>query len=223
MERILVLEDSKDYQLLIREALRAHFEVEFCETVSDALTAIKCKPYNLFLLDVVLPESSGLEVCSFIKSQEHLRHIPTILLTSKDNINDKLKGFQYGADDYITKPFDFRELVARVNVHTQKNKNKKETYILSHGYIVHITKQEVVDPNKNHIDLTRIEFKLLKYLCENLDRVLSREMILNHAWPENLNISQRTVDTHISNLRKKTGELGKNIKSVHGMGYKMCS
>ena len=223
MKSILVLEDSKDYQLMIQSSLQNHFEVSVYETVASAIEAISNKNFDLFLLDIVLQNSSGYEVCSFIKSQEHLNHLPVIMLSSKDSIDDKLKGFDYGADDYMTKPFDFRELIARIEAHTKKQQNPEVKLIKTHGFSIDISKQKFIDPDKKHIDLTRIEFKLLTYFCQNLDIVLTREMILDHAWPNDLSVGERTVDTHVSNLRKKTGQLGKKIKAVHGMGYKLCS
>lgn len=223
MKSILVLEDSEDYQILIESALKNRFKVSVYGTAAQAIQALSTSSFDLFLLDIVLPDSTGYEVCSFIKSQEHLRHLPVIMLSSKDSIDDKLKGFDYGADDYVTKPFDFRELIARTEAHTKNSSNSDLKIIHTHGFAIDIPKQKFIDPQRNHIDLTRIEFRLLTYFCQNLDIVLTREMLLNHAWPDDLTVSERTVDTHISNLRKKSGQLGKKIKAVHGMGYKLCS
>ena len=221
-KRVLLLEDARDYQVLVASALSSDCELCVVDSVESAMDAIQKEDYDLYILDVVLPDSSGLEVCSYIKSQDKLKSSPVILLTGQSTIDEKLLGFEYGADDYITKPFDVREFKARVKVKLNSSVNIANSVFKLKGYQVNVDSQTVFDPENKEVDLTRIEFKLLQLFCRRQGHVLSRENILDQVWPQNMNVSERTVDSHISNLRKKTGDLGSMIKAVHGSGYKLA-
>ncbi|MCB0390573.1 MAG: response regulator transcription factor [Bdellovibrionales bacterium] len=217
---ILVIEDSLDYQLMLKACLTEFYSIELVVTGNEAIKLLNSQPFDLVLVDIVLPDMNGLQICNFIKSQKNLNNTPVILLTSKDSIEDKLKGFDFGADDYITKPFDHRELLARIKSKIKADKLSNNLIKISDLEIDN-SKQYVFSKAKNErIDLTTIEYKLLLYFSQRIDHVLSREQILNYVWPDNLNVSERTVDSHVSNLRKKLSGTNTTIDAVRGSGYR---
>lgn len=218
---ILVIEDSFDYQIILKKILTSEHDVTVVSTGKEAIEIISHKKFDLFLIDVMLPDMSGLQICNFIKNQRSTKDIPIILVTSKNQIEDKIKGFDIGADDYVTKPFHLEELGARIKARLKTAKNTASDTIEIPGLLIDLNKQSVMDTrNSRYFELTRVEFKLLVCLAQRIDFVLSREVILNEVWPTNLNISERTVDTHISNLRKKLQGVNVKIAAVHGNGYR---
>lgn len=221
--RILVIEDSADYQLMIEESLKSHYDLDFASNGSQALKTLNENSYNLFLVDIVLPDMSGLQICSYIKSQDSLKNTPLILLTSKDTVEDKVKGLDSGADDYIVKPFDFKELDARIRSHLRRTSDGSQKQSIFLGSLELILDKQIVRKVKDNqtVDVTPIEFKLLICFARRVDFVLSRQQILDLVWPNNLNVTERTVDSHVSNLRKKIVGMGVEISAVHGSGYRL--
>ena len=219
-KRLLVIEDSREYQLILKQALKDDWEAIFAKNGQEALSNLESNHFDLILVDVVLPDMSGLQICSFIKTQSKLANVPVILLTSKDSVEDKVKGFDCGADDYITKPFDFRELSARMKRFSnslKKDISKIELLDLE----IDKNKQKVFSKQlKSTIELTPIEYKLLICLSQRVDHVLSRSQLLDLIWSDDLNVSERTVDTHVSNLRKKLKGTNVEIDAVRGCGYR---
>lgn len=222
MKKILVIEDSPEYQLMVRTSLESHFDVFFCETGGEAIDLMKNEDFDCFIVDVGLPDMSGFQICNFIKSQKNTSQTPVILLTGKESIEDKTTGFGNGADDYITKPFHLKELLLRVNARVkdlEANLASDKIYIgdceinFNTQTVLHLT-------SKSEIELTRIEFKILTYFSSKVDFVISRQQLLDSVWPNNLNISERTIDSHISNLRKKMSNTKCNVVAVHGSGYR---
>ncbi|MCB0355860.1 MAG: response regulator transcription factor [Bdellovibrionales bacterium] len=221
--KILIVEDSKDYQLMLKAIIDNNFHSQLAENGSQALDLISKSHFDLIIIDIVLPDMSGLQICSYVKSQNSLKDTPVILLTSKDTVDDKVKGLDSGADDYITKPFDFKELDARIRSQLRR-KNKSTDSLYIPGLEINLDKQTVYVPFQDKtIDLTRIEFKLLVCFSQRIEHVLSRQQILDIVWPNDLNISERTVDSHISNLRKKLLSTGIEILAVSGSGYKFTT
>ncbi len=221
-KNILVVEDAKDYQVIIGAALKADYTFKFASSGAEALELVKHEKFDLLIIDVVLPDMNGLQICNYIKNQKGTADIPVILVTSKDTTEDKVKGFDTGADDYLTKPFHFNELIARVKARLRSSKNTENDEIFIPDLKIDLKKQNVwIISQDRSLDLTRVEFKLLVCFAQRVDHVLTRQTILDLVWPQNLNISERTVDTHISNLRKKLAGINLNINAVHGNGYRL--
>ncbi len=216
-----------DDEIDIIELLQHHLEKSgyefkgFYDTLSF-LNHLREKKPDLIILDLMLPDYEGIELCKELKKEEDFKDIPVIMLTARTKIEEKILGFEIGADDYVTKPFSPRELVLRVNAVLRRyRENVKEESILEAGNILRldISKFEVYVYDKK-IDLRPAEFKILKLLLEKKGVLFKREQILKHISRRGKLVYERTVDVHIRNLRKKLGEAGKFIKNIKGMGYK---
>lgn len=231
MKQILVVEDSEHYRIIYRAVLGALYRVEFAETGSKAIELISHKKFDLIIVDVVLPDVTGLEICNFVKTQKSFQQTPILMVTAKDSIDDKSLGFDNGADDYLTKPFHHKELLMRVRARLrqlqQSSQLDSEQQIESHdlhvpGLSIDLIKQKVVDNESGKLmELTRLEYKLLIVFARRLDHVLTRHQLLELVWTDNLNVSERTVDSHISNLRKKIQSLPIELTAVPGVGYRL--
>ncbi len=170
----------------------------------------------------MLPDADGFEICKYLKKDEELSKIPIIMLTARNEESDKVLGLELGADDYVTKPFSPRELVARVKAVLRRQDLKEETSKIEIGNILvmDLEKYEVI-VNGEKIDLTATEFRILQLLASRKSWVFTRNQILNFLWSDEKFVLDRTVDVHIRNLREKLGEASKFIKSVRGIGYKI--
>ena len=169
----------------------------------------------------MLPLVSGIEVCKSLKSDQGTKNIPIIMLTAKGSEADKVVGLELGADDYITKPFSMRELLARIKAILKRYEGPamKAKTLKFPNLEIDEDKHEVLVSGKQ-IELTAKEFELLKYLAENQGRVYSREKLLDHVWGIDVAIETRTVDVHVRRLREKLGKYGKYIHTLRGVGYK---
>ena len=221
-KNILIVEDEKD----IIEVLRYYLEKENfrVHVASDGFAALESATRlvpNLILLDLMLPGLDGIEVCKRLKSDQRLRDIPIIMVTAKAEEADKIRGLEIGADDYVTKPFSAKELVARVKAHIRRREGSVPEKSFEYGRLkVDTVKHEVLH-NSEEVELTAKEFELLIYLLENKGRVLTRDMILNHVWGYDYFGSTRTVDVHITRLRQKLPVLAKSISTIKSFGYKL--
>ncbi|NTW71716.1 MAG: response regulator transcription factor [Eubacteriaceae bacterium] len=222
-ERILVVDDEKSINDLIR--LDLEFEGYIVDSAFDGLEAIsKADSFNpdLIILDVMLPKMSGFDVCKKINAE---KSIPIILLTAKTDIIDRVLGLELGADDYITKPFDNRELLARIKALLRRSKNtiEPEQDIIFNDEITIILNERKVLVNNNEVHLTPKEFELLFLLISNPEQVFSRESLLEKVWGYDYFGDTRTVDMHIQRIRKKISDYAKHnyIQTVFGVGYKM--
>lgn len=221
-KNILIVEDEKD----IIEVLRYYLEKENyrIHVAEDGFTALdiagKVVP-NLIILDLMLPRLDGIEVCKRLKADERLREIPIIMLTAKAEEADKIKGLETGADDYVTKPFSAKELMARVKAHIRRREGSVPEKQFEYGGLSIDTVKHEVRFNSEEIELTAREFELLLYMMENKGRVLTRDMILNHVWGYNYFGSTRTVDVHITRLRQKIPYLSEAISTIKSFGYKL--
>ena len=226
MSKILLVEDSEDSYNLIRRAISPELEIEWKCTYFEASSAIQSNFYDLIILDVLLPDGNGLDLANSIQSQPHLKLSPIIFISTKDSVNDIVTGFTVGADDYITKPFNIMELKARINSKLKKMEllsgSRKK---LNLGPInVNLTSHSVYlkeNQEEQKLDLTPIEYKILTYLLSQPGQVFSRSEILDKIWGKNIYVYPRSVDTHVSKLRKKLGTHSDLIESVHGSGYKI--
>jgi two-component system alkaline phosphatase synthesis response regulator PhoP len=222
-ETILIVEDDKNILELVKFNLESEgFRILTSSKGNAGLeVALKERP-SLVILDLMLPEMNGLEICKTLKRNERTSLIPIIMLTAKGTESDKVVGLELGADDYITKPFSPRELVARVKAVLRRSQEKAPEEVLRTGTIeLDVTKHELRLKGKP-VEITAKEFELLHVLICAPGRVLTREMLLSKVWGyENaVNIETRTVDMHIGQLRKKLGKEAERIVTVKSVGYR---
>ena len=217
--RILLCEDDENLGMLLREYLQAKgYSAELCPDGEAGYKAFLKNKYDLCVLDVMMPKMDGFEVCREIRQTSQ---VPIIMLTAKGDERDELQGFQLGVDEYITKPFSPKILVARVEAVLRRTNQAEETELLEYGGIVVDKTAHSVTIDGKPIDLSFKEFELLTYFMENKGIALSREKILNHVWNYDYFGDARTIDTHVKKLRSKLGDKGDLIKTIWGVGYKM--
>lgn len=221
--RILVVDDEPDAIELIRFNLKASgYEVLTAEDGEEALAKARKFSPDMILLDVMLPEIDGLEVCKILRRDPATASLPIIMLTAKASEIDRVLGLEFGADDYVTKPFSPRELMLRVrNLLKRKESLKEEVERFQVRDIqLDVSKYEVKIMGQP-IDLTPTEFKLLQILMERKGRVQSRDRLLQDVWGYDQLIDTRTVDTHVRRLREKMGEAADYVTTVRGVGYRL--
>lgn len=220
---IFIVDDEPDITELVDIHLsKAGFRVKKFEIGTDLLSYIQANIPDLIILDLMLPDYDGLELCKLLKKEERYSNIPIIMLTARSDEMDRVLGLEIGADDYITKPFSTRELVARVKAVLRRDEKVNKSNLITIGDVLEIDvlKYEVL-LEKNKIDLTSTEFKILRLLSEKKGWVYSRESILDYLGVHEKGVLDRTVDVHIKNLREKLGVAGKFIKNIRGVGYKI--
>ena len=177
---------------------------------------------DLIILDLMLPDADGIEICKNLKKRDEYSSIPIIMLTAKGEETDKILGLEFGADDYVTKPFSPRELVARVKAVLRRQDKSDESGKFDIGEILKIdTEKHEVAVKGQKIELTSTEFRILKLFISNKSKVFSRYDILDYLWGDEKIVLDRTIDVHIKNLREKLGESGQLIKNIRGIGYKL--
>lgn len=208
---------------MVAQAIGTLFDLTWAPTVGEATQKLSTNSYSLILLDVELPDGNGIELCTRIQGAHP--NTPVFFLTSHAELSEKVLGFSAGADDYITKPFAPLELRARLESRLRKLDLSKHNADRLKWKELEINKsrQEVsiLDGDKfQRIDLTALEFKLLMYFAAKPGNVIPRDQILNDIWGEDIHVYHRSVDTHVSKLRKKLGPIAHVIESVHGAGYK---
>jgi len=222
--KILVVDDEPDIIELVRyNLIREGFSVDSAESGEQALRKVRSESYNLVILDLMLPVISGLELCKIFRKGEKTSRIPIIMLTAKAEETDKIVGFEIGADDYVTKPFSPRELVARVKAvlrrTDEKRKMPKEMTI--GALTINIDTYRVSVKGKP-VKLSATEFKILKFLIERKGKIFSRDHLLDAVWKGEAFVTPRTVDVHINRLRSQIEDDPKSpryIKTMRGVGY----
>lgn len=222
-KKLLIVEDEANISRLLKYNLdKAGYITNIRENGEDALTFIKENDVDLITLDLMLPGINGHEVCKNLKQDEKTRNIPIIMLTAKGEEIDRIMGLEYGADDYMVKPFSPRELVLRVEAILRRSTGSTiKASIMTHGSLnVNIDKHLVMVSDQK-IELTKLEFDLLITLLERRGRVQTREKLLSTVWDIAADITTRTVDTHIKRLRQKLGSAGDYIQTIRGYGYKI--
>ena len=223
--KILVIEDEPDIRRNLEYNIsREGFNVITAGSLSEAEEVINSNSLSLILLDLMLPDGSGLDLCKKFKSNSKTESIPIIILTAKDDEVDKVVGFELGADDYVTKPFSVRELILRIKAILKRGQTKKEVVEVERQFgdlKIDIESHEVF-VDSVQIDLTALEFKLLNQLVETRGRVQSRDQLLQDVWGYSAEVTTRTVDTHIKRLRNKLGSMGKYVQTIRGVGYKFA-
>ena len=221
--KILIIEDEPDIRKNLEYNLsREGYSVLTAASIEEAEQLIYSNNLSLILLDLMLPDGSGLELCKKMKSDPDVQNLPIIILTAKDDEVDKVVGFEIGADDYVTKPFSVRELILRIKAVLKRGENKKDIVEIDRKFgdlKIDIDSHEVYVDGEL-VNLTALEFKLLIQLVDRRGRVQSREQLLADVWGYSAEVTTRTVDTHIKRLREKLGSMGKYVQTIRGVGYK---
>ncbi len=219
---ILVIDDERDLIELVRYNLdKEGFDVFAASDGTSGLEiATKHKP-DLVVLDLMMPGMDGLEVCRRMRADDRTRRIPVIMLTAKAGETDRIVGLEMGADDYVTKPFSPRELVARVKAVLRRTSDQQEpAELIRRGELAIDAKRHEVTYAGQPVALTATEFRILRFLASRPGRVVSREDIIDSALGREAAIFDRTIDVHVTALRKKLGSGGVQIETVRGFGYK---
>ncbi len=223
--KILIVEDEPDIvELLMYNLHQAGFKADAVLNGAAALERVKIEPPDLILLDLLLPEVDGLEVCRTLKRDPETASIPIIMLTAKGEAIDRIVGLELGADDYITKPFSPREVMLRVRAVLRRAPNvprsRPANQIQIDDLKIDLDRHQVFSDG-SVIDLTATEFKILSLFAHSPGRVFTRSILMDAVWGQEYYGIERTMDTHVSRLRRKLGQFGERIETVHGVGYRL--
>ena len=223
MPRILVAEDDADIAGLVRHYLeKAGFDVDVTDAGRDVAARLRKTPADLLVLDVMLPGMDGLAVCRALRADPTTASVPIIMLTAKAEESDRIAGLELGADDYITKPFSPREVVARVRALLRRvERPAAMTTLLTYGPLAIDVERHVVTVDGDEVRLTAKEFLLLRYLMEHRGRVLSRDLLLSDVWDYSYTGGTRTVDVHVRRLREKLPFMVDALVTVKQFGYRL--
>lgn len=217
--QILIVEDEKDIRELIAYHLeKASFQVKEVSSSEEALKSIDHKKPALMVLDLMLPKMSGLELCQKIKNNTSTKDIPILMLTAKSKKDDVVKGLELGADDYVIKPFDIAEVVARVKAILRRSNPNLDKTIFSFKALKMDLEKHKVYVDQKEAALTLTEFKILKIMIQNQGRVLTRDQLMDLVVGKETVVTDRTIDVHMASLRKKI--IYPYIETVRGMGYR---
>jgi two-component system phosphate regulon response regulator PhoB len=225
-EKILIVDDEVDLLKMVDFNLRAAgFQTLQAQTGRDALKLARAESPDLILLDLMLPDVQGTDVCRTLKSEAGTRDIPVIMVTAKSEEIDRVVGFELGADDYVTKPFSPRELVLRIKALLKRSSRSADSEVgdaetLTFGEILVDQARHRVKVGDEEPQLTALEFRLLSTFIKRRGRVQSRERLLDDVWGIDVEVTTRTVDTHVKRLREKLGTAGRFIETVRGVGYR---
>lgn len=219
MSKILIVEDEDSLrELIVFNLTKAGYDVIEADNANDALILIEEITPDLIILDIMMPGLKGTQFLQIIKRSPRFSSIPVIIISARSSESDILEGFEIGADDYITKPFSMKVLIAKIKILLRKKQEKTENIIEYKGIIVDLEKYKVFLNNKE-ITLTYKEFELLVFFLKHPKKVFSRSQLLSNIWGYDADIFTRTVDSHVSSLRKKLEDKGNLIKSLPKVGY----
>ena len=219
---IAALDDEADILELLKVSLeKAGYRFEGFQEADDLFRYLARERPALLLLDLMLPEIDGLEVCRQVRRTEALAALPVIMLTAKGDEADKVVGLELGADDYVTKPFSVKELVARIHAVLRRPAVGEAARRVVIGPLVLDGDKHEVAVEGAKVELTATEFKILQLLASKPGRVFTRDRILDHLWGDEKAVVDRTVDVHIRNLREKLGPAAALVKNIRGVGYKV--
>lgn len=224
-KKILLVEDSEEFHFLVKSALQDFAQVHSVLNASEALNLLTATQYDLILIDIGLPDKNGFELCSDIRILEKNRNTPIFFLTGRNDVSDKVAGFSLGADDYIVKPFNILEFRARVSARLKKiaDDKRRQNILLQEGVEMNLFSHEVqlhLEGQKKRVELTPHEYDILKTMIATPNQVFSRSKLLDSVWGARTFVDDRTVDKHISSLRKKLGSKGACIQTISSVGYK---
>jgi DNA-binding response OmpR family regulator len=218
--RLLIIEDEKDIALPLQKFLQKNgYAVDYAMDGRAGLEMAQINQYDCILLDLNLPEIDGLEISKRLRDGGNTT--PIIMVTARSQIYNKLDGFKKGTDDYITKPFDSNELVARIQALIRRSSQNKLEALEFSGYKLIPERNELITARAKHIELTNKETGVLEYLIRNKDRVVSSEELLEHVWDDQIDTFTDTVKTHIKTLRQKIGHDQDLIRTIRGKGYSL--
>lgn len=219
-KRILIIDDEADNREIIGEMLVSSFSILAAESGTQGLKLAVAERPALILLDISMPDLNGFEVCRKLKANPETRQIPVFFLTGAFNeVTDRVKGLDSGADDYIGKPFDGRELIARINARLRLQSTGESNYRpLTFGKIRIDPKSLQTTVGDEDVRLTKVEFDLLHYFLSRPNEIIDRSKVLADLWPNSV-VTQRTVDTHVANLRKKLSAGPFPLETIYGAGY----
>ena len=219
-KRLLVVDDEQDLcEILQFNLTSAGYMTDVAYSAEEAISK-GIGHYDLLVLDVMMPGLSGFELAEQLKADNQTAHIPIIFITAKDTEDDTLQGFGLGADDYVTKPFSVREVVARVNAVLKRNQLNAK--LLRYDGLVVDQNSKIVTIDHHVVELTRTEFDLLALLLSHRGQVFTRLELLDRVWPDDVIVTERTVDVNITRLRKKLGDYAACILTRQGFGYFFC-
>ena len=223
---VLIVEDEPDIRKTIDYNLsKESFKVVQAESIAEGEKALAANKIDVIILDLMLPDGSGLTLCRDIKSNATTKHIPVIILTAKTEEVDRIVGFELGADDYVTKPFSVRELILRVKAILKRGidspRQENDSFDIEAGDIRLNLDAHQVFVGDEEITLTALEFRLLKHLLDRRGRVQTRDQLLEEVWGYSSDVTTRTVDTHIKRLREKLLGAGDCIQTIRGVGYRL--
>jgi two-component system phosphate regulon response regulator PhoB len=223
-QRILVVEDEPDLLALVRINLeQGGFEVETAENGNDALAALRRAPPDLMILDLMLPDVPGTEICRRVRGSAEHSELPVIMLTAKADEVDRVVGLELGADDYVTKPFSPRELTLRVRAVLRRQRPEiTPARVIEHGTLSLDPERHRCFVDGEEVGLTAKEFSLLQCLMRRPGRVMTRDRLLDDVWGSDITVTTRTIDTHLKRLREKLGRAGDLIETVRGVGYRFA-
>lgn len=219
--RILIVEDDKKVAGFLRRGLKEErYAIDVCYDGEEALFQSQVNQYDLIILDVMLPKKNGFAVCKQIREEGYLT--PILMLTARDQLEDKIKGLQEGADDYLTKPFAFEELLARIKALLRRTQDYKTKTMKVGGLELDPVSRKVTREDKP-VSLTGKEYALLEYLMRNKGRIITQTMIIDHVWDMNFDGLSNVVNVYINHLREKIdkGFPQKYIHTIRGVGYKI--
>ncbi len=227
IKKILIVEDESDIRDLIKYNLEKHgFQVDGTGSGTGALQKIRVEKYGLILLDIMLPGIDGLEILQVLKSDPAFSEIPVIILSARSEETDKLRGIEFGADDYVTKPFSPRELVARakgvLRCYAARTERQAEEWLIQSGPLVIDTRKYLVTKGGHPVELSPMEFMLLAYLAKRPGKIIKRDFLLDEVWGGETCIEPRTIDVHIRRLREKIEDnpsVPEFIRTKRGVGY----
>lgn len=221
--RILVVDDEPKLASVLRRGLGEHgYAVDVAHDGDEGLAFAELEPYDLLILDVLLPKLDGFALCQRLRAQQN--NIPILMLTARDTLDDRVQGLDHGADDYLTKPFAFRELVARVRA-LLRRENRCKSPILRANKIEVDTVSHEVRRDGNPISLTSKEYAVLEYFMRNPNRVLTRTQIAEHVWSYDFVAMSNVVDVYVGYLRRKLGDHHEPriLRTVRGTGYQLVT
>jgi len=217
--KILIIEDEKAVADNLKEGLEQHkFMVDVAYSGQDGYQLIENYDYDIIILDLMLPDMTGEDLCRRVRHEKVESLL--LMLTAKKQLENIVDGLNCGADDYLTKPFEFSELLARIRALLRRTLKNKENLLSAFNLKMYLDREQIFAGEKE-IKLTKKEFMILEYLLRYKGQLISRNQILEHAWDRNVDIFTNIVDTHIKNLRRKLGKAGRFIKTVYGSGYRI--
>jgi two-component system phosphate regulon response regulator PhoB len=219
---ILIVEDERDVVDMLTLNLRkaGGFKISTASDGAAGLQKARTEKPAFIILDLMLPKMPGLEVCKILKTDPATRHIPIMMLTAKAEEIDRIVGLEFGADDYVTKPFSPREVILRIKAILRRGRGESEEESVTAGAITIDPVRHQVSVGGKRVHLTSLEFKLLRTLLQRRGRVQARDRLLNDVWGYESVIDTRTVDTHVRRLREKLGKAGDAIETVRSFGYR---